>query len=407
MVAIADGSNILALLVGEERDAVGFVAELRAHDPICWLPGLDAWLVTRYDDVRALFVHPQLTADPRAYQRYQPPTEPGAARWLDEMPFRSTPSDPSSLGRRLVSAAMTPRATERAEHRVREVVEQFAAPLRGRRGVVDLIGEFTSPVAATVIGRILGVPPKGDDEARFQQMARNATRAIRPVLSDEKRKETERASVEMCEYVLGLVEERRESPRDDLISDLVTTSRDDQSASTEDIVRVISALVSAGTGTTGTACARALRTLLQHPGEMALLRDDRSLLPNAIGELLRYDSGLLVMPRYVVETFEMCGRTFETGQLVVLCLMGANHDPEVFADPDELDLRRDTSEAISFGQGPHYCIGANLARVELRWMLDAALDFIPTGARLLESEIRWSPRGLMSQIKSLPVDFTP
>jgi cytochrome P450 len=253
---------------------------------------------------------------------------------------------------------------------------------------------------------MLGVPPKGEDEIRFQQLARRVSRGIRPFLSDEQRRETESASVEIAEHVLRLVAERRQASGDDMISDLLAASDATTHASDEEIAHVVSALISVGTGTPGAACTRALWALLRHPLQLALLRSERSLLDNAVGELMRYDSSLSLFARYALEDFELRGRTIKKGQLVALSLIGANHDPRVFPDdPDGLDLRRDTSEALSFGYGLHYCPGANLARVELRLMLDAALDFLPPHARLLEDQMRWSSRGLASQIKSLPVDF--
>lgn len=394
-----------SIIAGSASDPAPLVAQLRERDPVCWLPGLDAWLVTRHDDVRRLFSEPRLTADPRVYDRYRAPSDPRAARWLSEMPFRATSSDGPSSGRRLVSTALTPRAAARMEACVRDVVEHFAAPLRARTDVVDLIGEFTVPVSATAVGRILGVPPKDEDEIRFRQLAVHATATIRPFLSEKKQRSAERAAAEMGEYILALVTERCAAPREDFASDLLKASGGATPAIAEDITRVMGGLVSAGTGTTSVACGRALRTLLKRPELLSQLRSDRSLLPNAVEELLRHDSGLLVMPRYVLEDFALRGRVLRRGQLVILSLLGANRDPSVFPDPDAVDLRRETRDAMAFGQGAHYCIGANIARMELRLMLDAALDFLPRGARLLEDEIRWSEKGLMSQIKSLPVDF--
>jgi cytochrome P450 len=394
-----------SLAAGPQRDPAPFFAELRERDPVCWIPGLDAWLVTRHADVRDLFADARLTADPRAWERYQEPSDERTRYWLSEMPFRSTPSDPTSLGRRLVSAALTPRAVTRMELRMQEVVEQFAAPLRRRRDVVDLLGEFTAPVSATVIGRILGIPPKDEDLHVFRQLAISATRSINPILSEKKRLKAERAGAEICEYVLQLVRRRRERPEEDLISDLVSASEGASPASDEDVARVVGGLVSAGTGTTSIAAARALRTLFRHPEQLALLRGDRSLLPEAVQELLRFDSGLIVMPRYVLEDFELRGRSIAKGQLMALSMMGANRDPRAFDEPDQLDLRRDTKNALSFGHGAHFCIGANIARAELRLMLGAALDFMPPGARLLEDRIRWSARGVMSNVRELPVDF--
>ena len=370
MSEIPEPNAITLLITGSARDPAPIFGQLREQDPVCWLPGFDAWLVTRHEDVRLLYTDSRLTSDPRAHERYQPPTVPGAARWLTEMPFRSTPSEPLSVGRRLVMAALTPRAVERTEERIREVVEQFAAPLRGRHDVVDLIGEFTAPTSTAVIGRLLGVAPKGEDENRFRLLARRVARGIRPFLSDKQRQETEWAAVEIAEHVLRLVEERRQTPRDDMISDLLRASRAATQASTDEIVRIVGALVSVGTGTPSAACARALRALLLHPLQLSLLRRERSLLANAVDELMRYDSSLTLFVRYALEDVELRGRTIKKGQLVALSLTGANRDPRVFPDdPDGLDIRRDTTEALSFGHGAHYCPGANIARVELRLML--------------------------------------
>jgi hypothetical protein len=167
----------------------------------------------------------------------------------------------------------------------------------------------------------------------------------------------------------------------------------------------VAALVATGTNTPGNGASRALLALLQNPDQLDLLRRDRALLPKAIEELLRYDSGLVAMARYVLEDFELRGRTLKKGQLVILSLTGANRDPRVFPDPERIDFLRDTRGSMAFGHGPHYCVGINIARSELHLMFDAALDFLPPKVRLLEDQIRWSSKGLMSKVKSLPVDF--
>lgn len=399
---VAD-AHLTYLDVGAADPAV-LIADLREQDPVHWLPGFEAWVVTRYEDVRLLFADARVTADPRAYEHYATPTDTEAARWLENMPFRSTSTESNSLGRRLVAAALTPRAAARTARTVQEVVEEFAHPLRMRSGVIDVIGEFTVPVSSNLIGRILGVPPQGEDAARFVKMARKVTRAINPFLTPEKRAQTERATIEIGDYVLGLIVERRNTPRADIISDLVTASMGDTPATDADIARVVAGLVSAGTGTTSLAAARAIRSLLRHPDQLALVRADRDFLSVAVDELLRFDSGVLGFPRYALQDFDLRGKSIQKGQPLLLSLMGANRDPRVFAEPDRLDLRRDASAALSFGHGPHYCIGANLARVELQHMIDAALDFLPPDAVLLEDQIKWSAGGFLSQIRSLPVD---
>src|SRR5262245_6495244 len=253
--------SIADLLAGSVLDPLPLIAHLRENDPVCWLPGLEAWVAMRHEDVRRLFSDSRVTTDPRVYERYRQPTDPRAARWLADTPFRSASADGQSFGRRLVSAALTPRAVARLESCVREVVEEFAAPLRGRTDRVDLIGEFTIPVSATVIGRILGVPAKDDDESRFRRLAVQATAMIRPFLSEKRRQRAEHAAGEMAEYVFRLVAERCTSPRDDFISDLLAASDTEGPEIAESITRVVAGLVSVGTGTTSLASGRALCTL--------------------------------------------------------------------------------------------------------------------------------------------------
>src|SRR4029453_12303072 len=127
---VFDPTTIASLITGEARDPAPVIPHLRGQDPVCWIPGFDAWLVTSHEDLRSLFADPRCTTDPRVYEHYQPPSVPGAARWLTEMPFRSTPSDPLSAGRRLVSAALTPQAIERTKARIQEGAEALPLPLR-------------------------------------------------------------------------------------------------------------------------------------------------------------------------------------------------------------------------------------------------------------------------------------
>lgn len=396
--------DLLTVLAGPRTDPAPLIAEIRERDPVCWIPGLDAWVVTRHEDVRLLCLDPRLTADASAHEHFQASTDAKAARLLAAMPFRATPADPDSLARRLVYRTLTPRAIERTRQRIQEAVEEFAASVRRRDDVVDLVGEFTKPVSTTVIGRLLGIPDEGDVAVRFRNLPR-AARNVRPFLSAHRREKAERAGLEVFEFVLDLIETRRDALREGIITDLLAVAEANERSTNEDIVCVVAALVATGTNTPGNAAARGLLSLLKHPDQLDLLRRDRALLPNAIEELLRYDSGLVAMARYVLEDFELRGRTLKKGQLVILSLTGANRDPRVFPDPERIDLSRDTKASIAFGHGPHYCVGVNIARSELHLMIDTALDFLPAHARLLEDQILWSAKGLMSQLKRLPVDF--
>jgi cytochrome P450 len=398
--------DLLTVLTGPWTESGPLIAELREHDPVCWIPGLNAWVVTRHEDVRLLCNDPRLTADASAHEDYRAPTttDPRAARLLTALPFRATPADPESLGRRLVYRILSPRAIARTRQKIQEAVEEFAVPLRGRDDVVDLVGEFTKPVSTTAIGRLLGVPDEGEIADRFRNLPR-AARNVRPFLSADKREKAERAGIEVFEFVLDLIETHREALREGIITDLLAVGEGNERTTVEDIAGVVAALIATGTNTPGNGASRALLSLLRNPDQLELVRRDRSLLPNAIEELMRYDSGLVAMARYVLEDFELHDRTLKKGQLVILSLTGANRDPRVFPDPERIDVSRDTRATMAFGHGPHYCVGVHIARSELHLMLDAALDFLPPHARLLEDQIRWNAKGLTSQLKRLPVDF--
>jgi cytochrome P450 len=146
------------------------------------------------------------------------------------------------------------------------------------------------------------------------------------------------------------------------------------------------------------------RHLLGHPEELAKVRADRGLIPNAVRESLRYEFGSIaaVNMRFALEDIPLRGRTIRQGDMVMLSPASANRDPEAFPEPDRFDVTRDTRAAVTFGHGPHYCLGANLAVQELSCMLEAALEFMPEATRLVPEETEWEQVGIMRR----PVRFT-
>jgi len=282
------------------------IAELRANDPVHQIRELGIWVVTRYDDVRRLFTDPNVDNDQRLYENYVPRPEGSVLRWISDNGLFAVGPEQHARQRRLVSAALTPRAVARMEDQVRAVIEQYAAPLRGRRGVVDLVAGFTGPIPNTVISRITGIPPKGGEEQRFRELAQAVISGISPFLSDEERKKANDAILEMCDHVRQMATERRNSPRDDLVSDLVLAHDEADTMTNDEIVLMVAALVSAGSETTSIGGTTALKALLEHPDQLERLRADRSLLPNAVNELLRFDfgtAGLLVAVVALVRHF--------------------------------------------------------------------------------------------------------
>ena len=384
------------------------IARLRQEDPVHWapIPGFGFWFVTRYDDVRQLFTDPNVTNDPRAYERYVAPA-PGTymARNADKGLF-SLPPEEHARVRRLVSAAFTPRAISRMDQQVKEVVEQFAAPLRGRRGVVDLMPAFTDPIPNATISRVTGIPPKGGEEVRFRELAQATIRGFFAFSDPVAKAAGEAAFVELAEWVRKLADERRHSPREDLISDLVRARDRGDAMSDDEIVNLVTGLIGAGSETTAIGGFVSILTMLEHPEAAERLRRERNLIPSAVNEILRYAfGGQGGLPRYALRDFELRGKPIKKGQMLMLSFSGAHRDPSVFPDPDRFDVERDNSELTIFGRGPHYCIGVHLARAEMAFMLEAALDFMPRGARHRTDLVNWQQMGFFRRPLNLPVDF--
>jgi cytochrome P450 len=388
-------------------DPAPLVHRLRREDPVHFVAPLGFWFVTRHEDVKRLFNDPEnASQDRRQWEHYQPAPEGTLVRWLQEESLPMRGDAEHARFRRLFNSALTPRAVRRMDGQIREVVERFAAPLRGRKGeVIDLLGDFTNPIPNTVISRIFGVEP-GADEVRFRELAQEMIRAFFPFAPREALERAESALREMDPWIRRMVAERRAAPREDLISDLLRTQSADGRISDDEIVMLVSILIGAGSETTNLGGMITIRTLLEHPDELSRVRADRSLVPKAVNEIMRFAfGGPLGMTRFAVRDFELRGKRIRKGQMLMLALGGANRDPAVFPNPDVLDFERDNRELLVFGNGPHYCLGANLARQEMGCMLDAALDIITPGSRLRADLQRFQPMGLFQRPLNLPIQI--
>lgn len=384
------------------------IHRLREEDPIHSVPmgGVEFHFVTRYDDVRRLLTDSRVTNDPRAFEHYVPPPRGSFMEWVSAHGLFALPPAEHARVRRLVSAAFTPRAIARMEDQVRDVVARFAAPLAGRRGVVDLMAEFTDPIPNAVISRITGIPPAGDDEVRFRKLAQATIRGFFSFADEEVKRQGNEAFQEIAEWVRSMAQERRRQPQEDLITDLVQIRDRDDRMSDDEIVSLVTGLIGAGSETTAIGAMAALLTLFDHPADMERLRGDRSLLPVAVSELLRFSfGGPGGLPRYALEDFELRGKRIRKGQMLMLSFAGASRDPAFYPDPDRFDLERDPKDLLTFGNGPHYCLGVHLARAEMRWMIDAALDFLPPGAAVRRDRIEYATTGFFRRPETLPVDF--
>ena len=408
MEATASSDRDLFLELVEAEDPAPLVHRLRAEDPVHFVEPLGFWFVTRHDDVKRLFNDPENASQSRVeWEHFQPAAEGTMRRWLEDRQTMGG-SDPAEhlRFRGLFNGALTPRAVRRMDGQIREVVERFSAPLRNRRGeVLDLLSEFTNPIPNAVIARIFGVDA-GADEVRFRELAQQLIRGFFPFAPPEAVAAGEAALQEMAPWVRSMVSERRGNLGEDLISDLLRAEEHDKTLDEDDIVVLASILIGAGSETTNLGGLVLIRTMLDHPAALARVRADRSLVPNAVNEIMRFAfGGPAGMQRFAVRDFELRGKKIRKGQMLMLALGGANRDPAVFPNPDVLDLDRDTRETMVFGHGPHFCLGANLARQELGCMLDAVLEIVTPGSKLRDDLAEFVPMGIFKRPLNLPVEI--
>jgi len=395
------------LELADAEDPAPFLHRLREDDPVHFVEPLGFWFVTRHDDVKRLFNDPEIaTHDPRTWEHYAPEPDGSMLRWIaDNSFFAREPADHLRM-RRLFIGALTPRAVRRMDAQIRDVVEGFAAPLRDRPGeVVDMLGDFMSPIPNAVISRVMGVGP-GSDEAHFREIAQDMVRGFFPFAPPEAKACAEAALAELAPWVGTMIDDRRGALREDLVSDLLRAQEEGGAITDEEVVMMVSGLIGAGSETTSNGGVAILRTLLAHPEHLERVRADRSLVPKAIDEVMRFAfGGPAGMQRFAVRDFELRGRHIRKGQMLVLALGGANRDPAVFPNPDVIDFDRDNRESLVFGHGPHYCLGANLARQEMGAMLDAALDVVTPGSRLREDLQQFVPLGFFQRPLNMPIEI--
>jgi cytochrome P450 len=275
--------------------------------------------------------------------------------------------------RALVSTAFRRNAQARWEAELiqpvaSELIDGFAG-----RGRADLVREFTFPYPTKVTAGLLGLP--SEDYRQFQRWST----AILSVHT--KRDQAIAASAQVKEYLAGILSERRREPREDVISDLVRAELDGERLTEEEIFSFLRLLLPAGVETTYRSTGNLLFSLLSRPAVLDAVRADRSLVPQAIEEALRFETPLLNGTRLAVRDTVLSGVPIPAGSTIVLMLGAANRDEARWPDPDRFDIFREPRVHISFGQGPHVCLGMHLARAEMRVALNLLLDRLP-GLRL-------------------------
>jgi cytochrome P450 len=374
-------------------------AQLRQEEPVCriQLPyGPPAWLVTTHQLAKAVLADSRFSREAtigRDTPRYVP-VDPG------QVPESMLSMDPPrhTRIRQLVGRALTARRVEQFRPRVRQIASGLIDDMDAAGAPADLVESFSFPLPSTVICELLGIPWEDRDTFRGWADGTVSTAAVTP-------EEQQNCYLHLAGYLAGQFEQRRSHPGDDLLTWLVQ-ARDEQDRLTEgELLFLGMALLVGGYETTARQITNMVYMLLTHPQQLGELRSRPELLPTAVDELLRFIAfGTAVNPRIATTDVQVGDILVRAGEPVLCANGSANNDESVFSDPGELDLARHPNPHLAFGHGPHVCIGAQLARLELQVSLEAILSRLP-GLRIAvpESDLAWETQSLMRGLTAFPV----
>ena len=380
-----------------------WLAHLRRHDPVHWQDeagGPGFWAVTRYEDC--------VTVN-RDYERFS-----SAVRGT--MPFEMPDEDVAQQGlmmlnmdpplhtryRRLVNKGFTPRMVRDLEANIHRVTDAIIDQVI-EKGEADFVTDLSAELPLQVIAELLGVPR--DDRHRMFEWSNRMVGNEDPEYQTQA-EEALVAAMELYAYAAELFAVKRIDPHADLMSVLTTVEVEGEQLSEMELELFFLLLTVAGNETTRNLMSGAMDTFFQHPDQWQRLLDDRSLLPRAVDEMLRFVSPVMNFRRTAMCDLTLSGTEIKAGDKVVFFHASANRDEDVFAEADTFDIGRDPNPHIAFGGGgPHFCLGANLARMEIRVMFEHLLDRMPDIRR--RGDLQRLQSQFINGVKHLPVAFTP
>ncbi|MER5549564.1 cytochrome P450 [Streptomyces sp. NPDC002589] len=385
------------------RDVPPQLAEIRDGESVVEVKfpdGITGWMVTKHADVRKVLVDSRFSSKVMA-SAAAAMSETETGKLMNESLVGMDAPEHTRL-RKLVTKAFTARNVEQLRPRIAEMVAELLDEMETLPRPVDLVKAFSVPLPVRVICELLGVPAADQDTFHAWSNA---------LLGDWSQVvEKEMATVSLVQYFGELIARKRENPGDDLITALIKVSEEDPTLTDREITALSIGILSAGHETTANQLSMFLVHLLNDQEQLKELRANPDALPRAIDELLRFvpltTTGGII-PRLTTAEVELSGgKVLPAGAVVLPAVATANRDPEVFEDGDRLDLKREQNPHLSFGAGIHYCLGAQLARIELQEAFRAILDRMPE-VRLAvpESELQLKTASIIRGLESLPITW--
>ena len=390
-------------------DPYPFFAEARAAAPVFYSPALRYWLVTRYRDVKEVMQNWKLFSASNTLDTLKPLCA-HALKALAEGGFSAvkalTNADPPAHTRvrRLANVAFTPRRVAQMEPFIRTLAARFVEQ-RLTRGRADIVQELAWDLPALVIFNVIGVPEA--DVPRVKAATGKRVLINWGYPSDEEQIRLARDSAEFWRYAEAMVSDRTKSPRDDFTSDLVHARAGDLPALTaQEVTTVLFSLLTAGHETTTSLLGNAFVWLLRHREAWQDICRDPSLIPNAVEEVLRIDPSVFSWRRKTLQAAQIGGVPVPAEANLLVLMGSANRDPEVFAEPERFDIRRgNAKDHLAFGHGPHVCLGAPLARLEARVVIEELARRLPSLRLVPGQKMSYLPNTSFRGPRSLQVEW--
>jgi len=374
-------------------------AKLREEEPISYvlLPdGQYAWMITRYDDALAVL------KDQRFIKDFTKLSDDGDVEhgsvFSENMLFADMPDHKRLRG--LVSRAFTPRMIAGMRERIQEITNELLDEAAGKDSI-NLIDEFAFPLPIIVICEMLGIPTEDRDQFRLW------SNSMIEGSKDKYAQDIQQHMRDFIQYLGNRFAAVRENPGSDLISKLIISEQQGDQLTEKELYGVVSLLIIAGHETTVNFIGNSIMALLDHPEQLELLQNQPELIKTAIEETLRYNDPVeFSTSRWAGEDLDFKGKSIHKGDLVIVVLNSANHDPNQFDDPEFFDITRQKSKHLAFGKGIHACLGAPLARLEGEIAITSFFKRYPNAALNVDKEdLEWRAGMIVRGVKELPVSL--
>jgi cytochrome P450 family 142 subfamily A polypeptide 1 len=369
---------------------------MRRHAPVYWDESARLWGLALHEDVMAVSKNPDVFCSRMSSRPDSPP-----------IPSMINLDDPQHRRRRnLVNKGFTPRRVEDHETKIRAICRDLIAKV-APRGECEFVREIAAPLPMIVIGDLLGVAP--EDRDTLLRWSDDLLGATNGTATPEAMMRAMQSAGEYVQYAQRVLADRRaKPPQDDLMSVLVHAEIDGEKLSDDELVQESLLILVGGDETTRHVITGGMQALIQNPAERAKLAADPRLIPAAVEELLRWVTPIANMNRTATRDTELRGQKIRAGDKLLLLYGSANRDERVFEEPDRLDVARDPNDHVAFGgYGAHFCLGASLARLELRVMFEELLARMPDMEIASDEPLPLRPSNFIVGIEHMPVRFTP